>query len=64
MSAPSYRTHSTGVREVFDANAYAAKHPDADIATCGECGRSWDDHHVTGRTPTPSARCPFEYSHR
>ena len=32
----------------------------ADIATCGQCGRSWDDSIVTGITPAPSARCPFE----
>lgn len=32
----------------------------ADIATCGSCGRSWDDSIVTGITPAPSARCPFE----
>ena len=31
-----------------------------DIATCGDCGRSWDDSIVTHMTPAPSARCPFE----
>ena len=31
-----------------------------EIATCGDCGRSWDDSIVTGMTPTPSGRCPFE----
>jgi len=31
--------------------------------TCGECGLSWDDDVVTGMTPVPSARCPFEYFH-
>lgn len=30
------------------------------IATCGQCGRSWDDSVVTHCTPAPSARCPFE----
>ena len=34
-----------------------------DLATCGTCGRSWDDAVVTGITPAPSARCPFEYYH-
>ena len=34
-----------------------------DIATCGHCGRSWDDGLITGITPTPSGRCPFEYDH-
>lgn len=33
------------------------------IATCGTCGRSWDDSAITSITPTPSARCPFEYFH-
>lgn len=31
--------------------------------TCGTCLRSWDDDIVTGSTPAPSARCPFEYYH-
>ena len=30
------------------------------IATCGDCGRSWDDSIVTSMTPAPAARCPFE----
>jgi hypothetical protein len=33
------------------------------IATCGSCGRSWDDSVVTSMTPSPSARCPFEPFH-
>ena len=28
----------------------------AEIATCGNCGRSWDDSIVTGITPTPAGR--------
>ena len=35
-----------------------------DIATDGACGLSWDDSIITGSTPAPSARCPFEYFHR
>lgn len=31
--------------------------------TCGTCGRSWDDAIITGITPAPSARCPFEPFH-
>ncbi len=31
--------------------------------TCGTCHLSWDDDKVTGMTPTPSGRCPFEYFH-
>ncbi len=34
-----------------------------EIATCGACGRSWDDGKVTSMTPTPSGRCPFEAYH-
>jgi hypothetical protein len=30
---------------------------------CGHCGLWWDDDKVTGWTPAPSARCPFEYFH-
>jgi hypothetical protein len=32
-------------------------------ATCGTCGRSWDDGKPTSWTPAPSARCPFEDFH-
>jgi hypothetical protein len=34
-----------------------------DIATCGACGRSWDDGRITSITPTPAGRCPFEDLH-
>lgn len=34
-----------------------------DVVTCGHCGLSWDDSIPTEWTPTPSARCPFEYFH-
>ena len=34
-----------------------------DLMTCGTCGRSWNDADVSGITPTPSGRCPFEYDH-
>lgn len=33
-------------------------------ATCGHCGRSWDDGKETSMTPAPSGRCPFEAWHR
>lgn len=45
------------------ANAHRLRATATDLATCGTCGRSWDDGVVTGMTPTPSARCPFEYFH-
>jgi hypothetical protein len=32
--------------------------------TCGHCRLSWDDAIITGWTPAPSARCPFEPFHR
>ena len=35
----------------------------SEIYTDGNCGLSWDDSIITGMTPTPSARCPFEYFH-
>ena len=31
--------------------------------TCGTCELSWDDDKVTGMTPVPSGRCPFESFH-
>lgn len=36
----------------------------ADPRTCGTCFRTWDDAVITGMTPAPSARCPFEYFHK
>jgi hypothetical protein len=58
------RTDERGVVEVFDANAYRTAHPESDVTTCGACERSWDDAVITAWTPTPSARCPFEYDHK
>lgn len=37
--------------------------PKVDMATCGHCGRTWNDALGTSITPAPSARCPFEYEH-
>lgn len=34
-----------------------------ELAQCGTCERYWDDGMVTGMTPVPSGRCPFEYYH-
>ena len=34
-----------------------------EIATCGTCGKSWNDALITGSTPAPSGRCPYESSH-
>jgi hypothetical protein len=32
--------------------------------TCGTCHRTWNDAIISGATPVPSARCPFEYEHK
>lgn len=37
---------------------------DPRATVCGDCGRGWDDSVVTSVTPTPAARCPFEYDHK
>lgn len=42
---------------------YQAAEERRDLATCGTCGRSWDDGISTQWTPTPAGRCPFEYFH-
>ena len=34
-----------------------------ETATCGQCGRSWNNARISELTPAPSARCPFEYAH-
>lgn len=34
-----------------------------DPVTCGTCHRRWDDAIVTGSTPAPAGRCPFEVWH-
>lgn len=62
--APTNRTDERGVVEVFDVSTYKETHPDAEVVTCGACGRSWDDSVSTAWTPVPAGRCPFEYEHR
>ncbi len=44
-------------------DAYHAAELSGSLTTCGTCGRHWDDDIVTGITPAPSGRCPFEYYH-
>lgn len=34
-----------------------------DESTCGECGKSWNDALISGSTPAPSGRCPYEHIH-
>lgn len=54
--------------EISEANGATPQRDDngkviEDIATCGTCGQSWNDALITGRTPAPSGRCPYEYIH-
>lgn len=37
--------------------------PIVEVATCGTCGRSWNDAATSDRTPVPAGRCPFEHLH-
>lgn len=63
---PVSTVHPSGAVEVHDVTAYGADHPGTrayDVATCGTCGRSWDDSVSSAVTPTPGGRCPFEYDH-
>lgn len=66
MQRPTFRTYPNGARRVLDPARYLAKTSRTmrDLCTCGACGRTWDDSHVSGVTPTPVARCPFEHLHR
>lgn len=51
-------------RRLDDAGDWTLRRAgDREWATCGHCERTWADDHVTGITPTPSGRCPFEYDH-
>lgn len=34
--------------------------PIIEVATCGNCGRSWNDAAGSSITPAPSGRCPYE----
>lgn len=58
--AEEYDIDDRGVIELLTPEAIE-RTPGA--ATCGTCGRSWDDDHSTGVTPTPAGRCPFEDDH-
>ena len=33
------------------------------LATCGYCGRTWNDAAISSVTPVPAGRCPFECDH-
>ncbi len=34
-----------------------------ETATCLTCFRTWNDAKISGLTPAPSGRCPYEYAH-
>lgn len=51
--------HPNGVVEVTDVDRYTF----GILLQCNTCSRVWDDDVVTGITPAPSGRCPFEYDH-
>jgi hypothetical protein len=34
-----------------------------ETATCGTCGKSWNDALISSSTPTPGGRCPYEHIH-
>lgn len=59
---PRRRTH-TAIPLDFPVQPVIRADTATDPVTCGHCGLTWDDAIVTGWTPAPSARCPFEYFH-
>jgi hypothetical protein len=56
-------TYRYGVPSSWPVRPLSPNEKAKERATCGECGRSWDDGRATGMTPAPSARCPFEEFH-
>lgn len=48
---------------VPDSTEWAKAEMAGSLATCGECGRAWNDGISTSMTPAPAGRCPFEYYH-
>lgn len=56
-------THRPTVPDDFPVKVLKSGEPATAPATCGTCGRTWDDAVPTSYTPAPSARCPFETWH-
>ena len=52
-------TRVPGAEPVYDENGAER----VNVLTCGYCEKSWNDAAVSGRTPVPSGRCPFEDDH-
>lgn len=62
----AYAASLTGAADIpadFPVQPLQAGQTAKDRATCGTCGRSWDDGKSTSMTPTPAGRCPFEAFH-
>ena len=55
---PIYTNHIQG-RPQLDDSGNVIHRP----ATCGTCGRTWNDAIISDTTPVPSGRCPFEHEH-
>jgi hypothetical protein len=59
MARERITTPVPGATPRYDDDGYEI----VEIATCGTCGRSWNDAAVSSVTPAPAGRCPFEYEH-
>lgn len=57
--APHLISVKNGARALRDDRGRLVK----DEATCLTCGLTWNDALISGTTPAPSARCPYEYWH-
>jgi len=60
MAREQKMTRIDGARVLFDDDGREI----VVVATCGTCGRSWNDAAISAITPTPSGRCPFEHEHK
>lgn len=54
--------------EISEANGATPRYDDdgqliVELATCGVCGKTWNDALISSRTPAPSGRCPYEFLH-
>jgi hypothetical protein len=50
---------ANGATPQYDDNGNVVEN----MATCGNCGMTWNDALITSSTPSPSGRCPYEYIH-
>jgi hypothetical protein len=55
--------------EISEDNGATAQRDDngtvvVETATCGNCDKEWNDALISGSTPTPSGRCPYEAIHK